>query len=75
MKVLRSHHLVLAVLLMCGGVSAYEVKFNADSWCTNGISAGSYENNIPEKWEYVNTSSVLNLNSSVEPFLRVAFAA
>ena len=61
MTKVRSYHLVLAVLLMCGGVSAYEVKFNADSWYTNGVFVGSYENNIPEKWEYVSTASVLSI--------------
>ena len=78
MKKACVYHLALAGLLMCGVASAYEVEFNLNDWCTNGVSVGGYEKNIPEGWTYsssVTSFSILPDRSGVAgvPALKFKF--
>ena len=61
MEKLYRCYVFLVCLLINGIAAGYDVEFNANSFSTNGVSAGNYVNNIPEGWAYESSVSSFNI--------------
>lgn len=66
MKINRCYHLMLVGLLTAGTASAYEVAFENNSWCTNGVEVLGYgQDNVPQGWVAAPTSWKTTSGSTV----------